>query len=179
MYRVPWNVLLGPILGIFAALIGAIIGGRYVLRTMEVQRNLDRLAAGRALSAELELNIVATATLAIAGYQKPHDYLLVRPPLMRAAFDDRLTLLSELLSPAAFLSLVSLYARAALSFSLLETQAGRGAEFTTGAVSTFTSHAEEFAIAAQAIAALVWPEDQQRQLKDARNKTLAEIPRKP
>jgi hypothetical protein len=33
--------------GVFA-LLGAIIGGRYVLRSMEEQRQRDRLAAGRA-----------------------------------------------------------------------------------------------------------------------------------
>jgi hypothetical protein len=73
--------------GIFA-LLGAIIGARYVLRSIEEQRRRDRLAAGRALSAELELNIANVVALVVAGRNKPRDYLMLRPSLSRRAFDD-------------------------------------------------------------------------------------------
>jgi hypothetical protein len=177
--RVSWNPLFGAILGgVFGgvfALLGAIIGGRYVLRSMEEQRQRDRLAAGRALSAELELNVVAAATLVMAGRDKPRDYLVVRPSMSRTALDDRLTLLSELLTPSEFIKLSALYARAWMSFSLLESQARRGADFTPGAAKKFAEHAEEFAIAARAVASCVWPEAEQERLKLIRERLVEEM----
>ncbi len=177
--RVSWNPLFGAILGgIFGgvfALLGAIMGGRYVLRSMEEQRRRDRLAAGRALSAEIELNFASTVSLVVAGRNKPRDYIMFRPSLSRRVFDDRLTLLSELLTPSEFLSLFSMYATAAASFVLLEAQARRGAEFTTGAVKKFTEHAEEFAIAARVLAIRVWPEAEQERLKLIREKLVGEM----
>lgn len=177
--RVSWNPLFGAILGgIFGgifALIGAIIGGRYVLRSMEEQRRRDKLATGRALSAELELNIASAVTLVAAGRNKPRDYLIFRPSLSRRVFDDRLSLLSELLTPAEFLSLTSMYAKAAASFLLLETEASRGAEFTPGAAKKFTEHAEEFAIAAQVVASRVWPRAEQERLTHIREKLFGQL----
>ena len=138
--RVSWNPLFGSVLGSFFAglfaLLGAIIGGRYVLRSIDDQRKRERLAAGRAVSAELELNLAGTATLAVAGRAQPLGYLVSRPKLLRTAFDDRLTLMSELLKPSEFFSLASLYAQASASFALLETQAQRGVEFTPGAINS-------------------------------------------
>jgi hypothetical protein len=179
LYRVSWNPLFGAIFGgiyggVFA-LLGAIVGGRYVLRSMEEQRRRDRLAAGRALSAELELNSASAVTLVVAGRKRPRDYLTWRPLLSRRAFDDRLTLLSELLAPSEFLSVTSVYARAAASFSLLEAEARRGGEFTPGAVKKFTEQAEEFAIAARVVASHVWPEAEQERLKLIREKLLGEL----
>jgi hypothetical protein len=177
--RVSWNPLFGAILGgIFGgifALLGAIIGGRYVLRSMDEQRRRDRLAAGRALSAELELNIASAVTLVVAGRNKPRDYLIWRPSFSRRVFDDRLTLLSELLTPSEFLSLTSIYATAAASFLLLEAQARRGVEFTPGAVKKFMEHAEEFAIASRVVAIRVWPEAEQERLKLIREKLVEEM----
>ena len=142
--RVSWNPLfeaiLGGIFGGVFALVGAIIGGRYVLRSMKEQRRLDGLAAGRALSAELELNVTSAVALVVGGRNKPRDYLTFRPPFSRQVFDDRLTLLSELLTPSDFRSLTSVYAAATASFLLLEVQARRGEEFTPGAVKKFTEH---------------------------------------
>ncbi len=179
LYRLSWNPLIGGVLSAFFAgvfaLFGAIIGGRYVLRSMADQRRFERLAAGRALSAELELNVAGAAALAIAGKSKPMDYLVTRPPLLRAAFDQRLTLISELLEPIHFISLASLYARAGASFSLLETQARRGVPFTPGAVEQFSAHAEEFALAAHALAPRVWKESEQRRLDETRSKVLEEL----
>jgi hypothetical protein len=97
--RASWNPLFGGV----CALFGAIFGGRYVLRSMEEQRRRDRLAAGRALSAELELNVHTAATLVIAGRDKPRDYLTVRPSMSRTALDERLTFLSDLLTPSEFI----------------------------------------------------------------------------
>jgi hypothetical protein len=177
--RVSWNPLFGAILGgIFGgvfALLGAIIGGRYVLRSIEEQRRHDRLAAGRALSSELENNFASAVTLAIAGRNKPQDYLTFRPSLSRRVLDDRLALLSELLPPSEFFNLTSLYARATAAFSLLEFQAHRGADFTPGAVKTFSEHAEEFAIAACVVASRVWPEAEQERLKFIRDKLIREM----
>lgn len=103
---VSWNPLFGAILGgIFGgvfALLGAIIGGRYVLRSIEEQQRHDRLAAGRALSTELENNLASAVTQAIAGRNKPRDYLTFRPSISRRVLDDWLTLLSELLAPSEF-----------------------------------------------------------------------------
>ena len=68
--------------GIFSglfALLGAVIGGKFVLRSMKIQRSLDQLAAGRALSTELEMNLTAMATLAIVGRANPLEYLTPRP----------------------------------------------------------------------------------------------------
>jgi hypothetical protein len=177
--RVSWNPLFGAILGgIFGgvfALLGAIIGGRYVLQSIEEQRRHDRLAAGRALSSELENNLASVVTLSIAGRNKPRDYLTFRPSFSRRVFDDRLTLLSELLGPSEFFSLTSLYARAAASFLLLEVQADRGADFTPGAVKQFADHAEEFAIAGRVVASRVWPEAEQERLKSIRDQLIREL----
>ena len=74
---------------------------------MKEQRRLDGLAAGRALSAELELNVTSAVALVVGGRNKPRDYLTFRPPFSRQVFDDRLTLLSELLTPSDFRSLIS------------------------------------------------------------------------
>lgn len=177
--RVSWNPLFGAILaGIFGgvfALLGAIIGGRYVLRSMDEQRRRDRLAAGRAVSTELEFNLASAVTLVVAGQNKPRDYLVWRPTFSRRVFDDRLSLLSELLTPTEFFSLSSTYATATASFLLLEAQARRGAEFTTGAVKKFAEHAEEFGIAARVVAIRVWPEAEQERLKLIRGKLLEKM----
>ncbi len=176
--RASWNPLCGAIIGgIFGgifALIGAIIGGRYVLRSVAEARRFDRLAAGRALSVELDLNVASTATLSAVGRAKTEDYLTFRPLLIRAVFDSRLALFSELLSAPQFYSLVSLYARASASFSLLETEAKRGAPFSRGAVEKFKSLAEEFAIAARQVATYVWSEEEQKRLELIRGKSLSE-----
>jgi hypothetical protein len=142
---------------------------------MEEERRRERLAAGRALSAELEFNLASTVTLVIAGRDKPRDYLVWRPPFSRRVFDDRLALLSELLTPTEFFSLSSRYSTAAASFSLLEAQANREAEFTIGAVKKFTEHAEQFAIAARVVAIRVWPEAEQERLKYIREKLVGEM----
>ena len=119
--------------------------------------------------------MVAAATLVIAGRDNPRDYLVVRPSMSRTALDDRLTLLSELLPPSEFINLCSLYARAWLSFSLLESQARRGADFTPGAATKFAEHAEQFAMAARAVASRVWPEADQERLNLIRERLLGEI----
>lgn len=173
--RTSWNPIFGAIVSALAALAGAYIGGHYVLRAMEKARERDRFAAGRALSAELELNFQATVTLAIGGREDPDSYLTFRPPLARRVFDDRLTALSELLMPSEFRSLVALYAGASASFLLLETQAQRRAPFTPGAMGKFSEYAQEFAVAARVIAGRVWPLDEQQRLNIFREKLLREM----
>lgn len=170
-----WNPLWAGIFSGVFALMGAVIGGRYVLRSIEAQRRLDRLAAGRALSIELDLNLAATASLAIAGRTKPLDYLTFSPVLMLNVFDTRLTLFSALLGPAEFRALVSLYARASSSFSLLEIMHARQQAFTAGAVGKFTELSDEFALAARSIASIVWPEDEQKRQERTRSIQLTEV----
>jgi len=179
MYRWSWNPFFGAILASISggafALLGAVIGGRYVIQSMMVQRHLDRIAAGRALSAELQLNLATAVALATSGRTNPRDYLVFRPPLHRSAFDDRLALLSELLTPHEFFQSASVYARASASFLELEGEALRGAEFTPEAEKTFTALAEEFAVAAGLVAARVWPEAEQQRLKLVRDKELEKL----
>ena len=127
-----WNPLWAGLFGGLFALMGAVIGGKFVLQSVKTQREVDRRAAGRALSAELEMNLAAVASLTISGRAKPLDYLTYQPPLMRAVLDDRLTLFSELLSPSEFQALVSLYARASASYSLLDDIRQRSQPFTPG-----------------------------------------------
>src|SRR2546428_278190 len=73
--RETWNPLLGGMIG---GLVGAFIGGRYVLLAPARERELDKIAAGRALSAELEQNVVAAVAI-VAGRSKPLDYIVWRP----------------------------------------------------------------------------------------------------
>ena len=171
-----WNPLLTSVVGggMFA-LLGAIIGGRYLLHAQRAERKLERLAAARALSVELELNTKSTATLAIAGNTNPRDYLIVRPALSRAVFDQRLALLSEFLAPQEFQALAGLYARAAMSFALLETSARDTHDMTPRAVEIFATLAKQFATASAAVAAHAWPQDEQHRLNEARAEVLAEL----
>src|SRR5208337_231005 len=98
-----WNPLLSSIVGggLFA-LIGALIGGKYVLRSLAKERKRECQAAGRAFSAELEQNVWACVALAAAGRSQPLHYLEWHPTLSRAVFDGKLTQLSELLRPPQF-----------------------------------------------------------------------------
>jgi hypothetical protein len=157
--RESWNPFLGAIFaGIFGgvfALYGARIGGCYVLRSLEEQRRRDRIAAGRALSSELENNITSAAALAAAGIDAPRAYLTFRPSFSRLVLDDRLTLLSELLTTSEFFTLTSTYATAQASFELLEMQARRDKDFTMGAMQKFAEHALDFATAAEIVAGYV------------------------
>jgi hypothetical protein len=84
-----------------------------------------------------------------------------------------LPLFSELLAPAQFQALVGLYAKAAATFTLLEGQASRATPFTPGAVEQFRALAQEFAIAAQVVAAYVWPKKEQQRLERVRNGIIA------
>ncbi len=165
---ISWNPLWAGIFSGLFALLGAVIGGKFVLRSMKIQRSLDQLAAGRALSTELEMNLTAMATLAIVGRANPLDYLEFAPALQRTVVDDRLTLLSELLSPPEFQALVALYARASASFSLLTVIQRRAQPFTAGAVTKFTELAEEFALTARYVGAKVWPIEERERLEKSR-----------
>jgi hypothetical protein len=106
--------------------------------------------------------------LAIAGRTNPLDYLEFAPTLQRTVVDDRLTFLSELLSPPEFRALMGLYARASASFSLLTVIQRRAQPFMAGAVANFTELAEQFAIAARSVAGRVWPKEERERLDMAR-----------
>lgn len=169
------SFITGIVAGGTFALLGAVIGGRYVLHAAREERQRTRVAAARALSAELELNTIGTARLAVAGRLNPQDYLVFHPTLLRTVFDQQLILMSELLTPLEFQSLMGLYVRAASSFALLETLAGASREMTPSAIKTFVDLAEEFALASQTLARRAWPQDQQDRLDSVRENLLKEL----
>jgi hypothetical protein len=171
-----WNPLLAGIIGGVIGCVFALAGAALLLRK---QRRLGREAAGRALLAEIEQNLQTAAALAIAWRDNPRGYLPWRPTLSRATFDARLFLFSELLSPSEFRSLCVLYASATASFSMLEVTAGRGLDFTAGAVDRFTELAEGFAKAARLVASYVWSADEQQRLERVREETLAALRKAP
>jgi hypothetical protein len=68
-----------------------------------------------------------------------------------------------------------LYASATASFSTLEVTAGRGLDFTAGAVEL----AEGFAKAARLVASYVWSADEQQRLERVREETLTALRKTP
>jgi hypothetical protein len=145
---------------------------------MKQERKRDRIAAGRAVSVELEANLLITVAMAAAGCSELDEEFLFHPSLARKAFDDRLPLMSELLTAREFQSLAAVYAGATALFSLLETERGRAASLTAESNQQFRKLAEQFAKVASQLAARAWPEEEQQFLTFTREEILKKLVKK-